>query len=182
MTQQKVNYGRYAFKIIFNRLPQGQIKLQAWDDDNCNSVNKIFFTGTTLRPLPLIIAYNPFNPPSDLLSLEPIEGGAENNRLKGNQFYKTFIDTELIKYFYIVMEIPKDLPLINDYFTLKIDFEKEPNNPRCSLFVNIGDENMQQWVRVKENDYFTFTSLGFENKVLVIPFAHKLTEAIMFNY
>ncbi|MCM8766990.1 MAG: hypothetical protein NC901_02885 [Candidatus Omnitrophica bacterium] len=168
----RVNNGKLMFKIKFNQQPTNQVYITAWDNNNCNSLNKIYFTYTK----PLIIAYNSLNPPENLLELEPVNGGAENNRLKGNYSYKLLEINNLETYFGLALEIPKTLISLDDYFALKI---VKDSNVRCILYANIGNDDYPSWVPIAPNNMkFYFSSTGYNNKIIIFPFANKLAEEI----
>ncbi|NMB82936.1 MAG: hypothetical protein GYA14_14080 [Ignavibacteria bacterium] len=104
-----------VIKIVMSNTPAEAPFLKAWDDTDCDSVEKEIFTGTTGNSNePMIIAKETTSGTSGsnwVTSVTKQSEGASSNKLKGNDNYLVFPNTNTTQYFNIALLLPCDITL-----------------------------------------------------------------------
>lgn len=113
-----------VIKITFSVAPNEAAKLKAWDDSDCDTTTKLFFTGTTGNGNePCIIAKETTSglPGTNwVTAVTKTSGGASSNKLKGDDNYVIFPSTATTQYFNIALLLPSDFTLATYTGTLQV--------------------------------------------------------------
>jgi len=139
------NAYQYVFKIYFDQTIDSAPKLKAWDDSSTNSTSHEVLAGTTGNGnVSMVVAIETTSgaPSSNWASsVSQTSGGASPNRLKGDDAYLLFPNTNQTQYFNLALEVPSDATLggigTSDHqFTLEVVATYSGTAPNIYFYFN----------------------------------------------
>ena len=152
------NAYQYVFKIYFDQPIDSAPKLKAWDDTTASATTHEVLAGTTGNGnVSMVVAIETTSgaPSSNWASsVSQTSGGTSPNRLKGDDAYLLFPNTNQTQYFNLALEIPYDATTggtsVTDHqFALQVECTFSGTEPNVTIYYNNatagGDESSPSW-------------------------------------
>lgn len=162
-----------VFRIEFSEELSSPPIIEAWDDEDFLTTNKIFFTG--IKPLIAMVDTNHYT--DDWWNCDVYNGGRTYNRLKGNNSYLQFYTMDKIQQFNIAIEIPKDMSIFNDFVVLRVVYTFSGDEPNVVWRYNIGQEETPVWKNLMLNKNIRWNDRNIST-VIIHPFVNRYAEEV----
>lgn len=167
---------RYVFRISFSSSIVAEPLLAGWDDGNCNTTNKVFFTGTSgnsNEPMIIVKATTTAAPGNNWVnSVAKTSGGAAANKLRGDTYYIKFPNNSTTQYFNIAFKYPYDISTGDYSGTLQLIAFYQTTQPTITFHFNSqtdnGNETTPYWVEWSDS-YSMFWSNNGGNTTTIRP-------------